>query len=151
MINIDLQGLLLRGDPRWNILLQPGDVVNVPPAGFVHVTGGGVEKPGTYELADKNLLQLIDEAGGLKFEARRTLNVVRFDDQHRRQVYDVNYDDLLAKKTTDIALKNQDRIVVDTDPSKVVIGAVGRAMKNVFRFVIGGYIDLFGSESGRGY
>src|SRR5271154_5064702 len=45
-----LQNLLESGDSAYNILVYGGDVVSVPRAGIVYVTGAGVAQPGGYVL-----------------------------------------------------------------------------------------------------
>ncbi|MGH9337393.1 MAG: polysaccharide biosynthesis/export family protein, partial [Vicinamibacteria bacterium] len=37
-LTVPLNELLLQGDPRWNILLEPGDVISVPPEEAIAVT-----------------------------------------------------------------------------------------------------------------
>src|SRR5271156_698401 len=50
IITILLQNLLESGDSAYNILVYGGDVVSVPRAGIVYVTGAGVAQPGGYVL-----------------------------------------------------------------------------------------------------
>lgn len=50
IITIRLQDLLESGNPIYNIAIYGGDVVSVPRAGIVYVTGAGVSQPGGYVL-----------------------------------------------------------------------------------------------------
>lgn len=50
IITIRLQDLLESGNPVYNIQVYGGDVVSVPRAGIVYVTGAGVSQPGGYVL-----------------------------------------------------------------------------------------------------
>jgi polysaccharide biosynthesis/export protein len=50
IITIRLQDLLESGNPIYNIAVYGGDVVSVPRAGIVYVTGAGVAQPGGYVL-----------------------------------------------------------------------------------------------------
>ena len=50
IITIRLQNLLESGDSSYNILVYGGDVVSVPRAGIVYVTGAGISQPGGYVL-----------------------------------------------------------------------------------------------------
>ena len=45
-----MQNLLESGDSAYNILVYGGDVISVPRAGIVYVTGAGVSQPGGYVL-----------------------------------------------------------------------------------------------------
>jgi polysaccharide biosynthesis/export protein len=47
-ITIQLQDLLESGDPAFDIPVYGGDVVSVPRAGIVYVTGAGIVQPGGY-------------------------------------------------------------------------------------------------------
>ena len=73
---IPLNKLLVQGDPRWNIRIQPGDVVSVPPEDAIAVSVvGAVLKPGVYKLPagrEATLLRAIALAGGLKDRASKT-------------------------------------------------------------------------------
>ena len=72
---IPLNELLVQGDPRWNIRIQPGDVVSVPPEDAIAVSVvGAVLKPGVYKLPagrEATLLRAIALAGGLKDRASK--------------------------------------------------------------------------------
>src|ERR1700689_468244 len=50
IITIRLQDLLESGNSAFNIMIYGGDVVSVPRAGIVYVTGAGVAQPGGYVL-----------------------------------------------------------------------------------------------------
>ncbi len=64
--HLDLYSVLLRGDARADIRLQPGDVIFVPPVGPRVAVTGAVNRPAIYELLGEaqpdDVLQL---AGGL--------------------------------------------------------------------------------------
>ena len=49
-ITIRIQNLLESGDSSYNIPVYGGDVVSVPRAGIVYVTGAGISQPGGYVL-----------------------------------------------------------------------------------------------------
>ncbi len=50
IVTIRLQDLLESGNPVYNIQIFGGDVVSIPRAGIVYVTGAGVSQPGGYVL-----------------------------------------------------------------------------------------------------
>lgn len=66
-IEVNLKRLLETGDPRYNILVYPGDIVKVTRAGIVYVVGE-VKKPGGFVLKtneDISVLQALALAEGL--------------------------------------------------------------------------------------
>ncbi len=63
---LDLYDLLLRGDTRNDVRLQPGDVIFVPPVGATMGIAGEVRRPAIYELRDEwSVSQALALAGGL--------------------------------------------------------------------------------------
>lgn len=66
IVTIDLYDLLLRGDTRNDVRLQPGDVIFVPPVGRTVGVAGAVRRPAIYELVNENTVaDAIALAGGL--------------------------------------------------------------------------------------
>jgi polysaccharide biosynthesis/export protein len=136
-IRVDLDGLLLRGEEAWNLVLDPSDLVNIPVAGTIFITGHGIQKPGTYPLTNKmTLQQLVDLAEGLKFEADHDLLLVRTSNDGAKAVYDIDYDDLRKIPTKDIQLRSGDKVIVDRTAVKTALAGVGRTMRQVFRIMI---------------
>ncbi len=61
---------LLEGDPRYNIVVRPGDIIRIPSPeqGLVYLAGPGVARPGIYSLPATGRLTLtkaVLAAGGL--------------------------------------------------------------------------------------
>lgn len=114
--HIYLAGLLQRGEKEWDIPVQPGDTLTVPPAGTVHVTGPCITKPGTYPLTfqPKTLTQFIDEAGGLTVGASRKIIFGRRTGPARDKFdfFWVNYKKAMQTPEYDLAMGPGDRIVV---------------------------------------
>jgi polysaccharide export outer membrane protein len=95
---------LLAGSPEANPFVQPGDIVSIPEADQIFVTGS-VVKPGAYSLINKlTLTQAVALAGGPNMEAARgkvrlvrqepgketrTETVYSLDDIHRRKIQDI--------------------------------------------------------------
>lgn len=137
-IKVDLDGLLVRGDRQWNIPLEASDLVNVPTAGTVFITGPGIMKPGTYPLLNRmTLQQLVDLAEGLKFEGDRRILLVRTNEMGQKTVYNVNYNQLRASRTEDIQLRAGDKVIVDRTPFKTALAVIGRGAASVLRVVVG--------------
>jgi polysaccharide biosynthesis/export protein len=115
---IYLARLLQNADEAWNIPVLPGDVMTVPSAGSVHVTGPYIEKPGTYPLsfAPITLRQAIDIAGGLKWGASRDIILSRKDDSGETRFSKVNFNQALKQSDYDIVLEPEDRLIVVSSP-----------------------------------
>jgi polysaccharide biosynthesis/export protein len=69
----DLYAYLLRGDTRFDLRLEDGDVINVPlRSRRVNVTGS-ISRPMIYDVADsESLAEVIANAGGLRPDASTT-------------------------------------------------------------------------------
>ena len=105
---------LLAGNPSANPYIQPGDIISIPEADQFFVTGS-VIKPGAYALNNKmTLTQAIGMAGGINMEgAKNRIRLVRpvpGTEQRKETVY--NIDDILKRKTEDVALMPNDIIEV---------------------------------------
>ncbi|MEP7337850.1 MAG: polysaccharide biosynthesis/export family protein [Acidobacteriota bacterium] len=105
---------LLAGNPNANPYIQPGDIISIPEADQFFVTGS-VVKPGAYALNNKmTLTQAIGMAGGINMEgAKNRIRLVRpvpGTEQRKETIY--NIDDILKRKTADIALMPNDIIEV---------------------------------------
>ena len=152
-ILIDLDRLLVLGEEKWNVQLLAGDRVMVPEAGWVHVTGKGVEKAGTFKLrgsANNKLSQYIDEAGGMKFEASNNLQLLRRHPDGRLEIIPVNFKMIAKDHRNDIPMEREDTVIVNRNGVKTVLGGIWEGAKSIFRFSVGGYYDLFGTGNGRG-
>ncbi len=84
----DLYDLLLRGDRSGDRLVQPDDVIHVPPTGPQVALRGSVNKQAVYELkAGDSLRDLISMAGGFSPVADRTrVALERLDDRRAQRV-----------------------------------------------------------------
>jgi protein involved in polysaccharide export with SLBB domain len=67
---LDLYDLLLSGDTRGDLRLQPGDAIFVPPVGPRVTVEGEVRRPAIYELRNEpSVAAVVALAGGLNAEA----------------------------------------------------------------------------------
>ncbi len=112
---------LLAGNPNANPYIQPGDIISIPEADQFFVTGS-VVKPGAYALNNKmTLTQAIALAGGINLEgAKNRIRLVRpvpGTEQRKETTY--NIDDILKRKTEDIALMPNDIIEVPGSTARV--------------------------------
>ena len=140
---VDLNDLLIGGRAEANLQLEPGDIVTIPDAGYVHVTGKGLENPGVYPLRRgvNTLSQFIDQAGGTKFEHSGTITLVRGAASGREgEVERVNLRKLLRRETAEIVLQQGDKIIVHRSAPKFVLASVGRGLAKIVN--IGAYFNV---------
>lgn len=134
---VDLNELLITGKVM-NIALKAGDIVTIPDAGYVHITGTGLIKPGVYPLrrAPNNLEQFIDEAGGFKFEAnKKKIMLIRgATSGEPGMIEKFNYDKLLDRKIPEIILKPDDKVIVVRSTPKYILASIGRGISAIFNF-----------------
>ena len=116
-LTVPLNELLLQGDPRWNVLLRPGDVISVPPEQAIAVTVlGAVNSPGVHKLpvgAGATLLKAVALAGGLNERAsKKGIQIKRSENDGSETVIKVNLGDILSGKKPDVVLREGDVVVV---------------------------------------
>lgn len=140
---VDLNELLINGNAEANLPLEAGDIVTIPDAGFVHVTGKGLKKPGVYALRRgvNTLGQFIDEAGGTKFEASRTVTLVRGGASGRQgDVERINLTRLQKRQDEEIVLQQGDKIVVHRSFPKYALASAARGISKIFK--VGAYFNF---------
>ncbi len=116
-LSIPLNELLVRGDPRWNIRVQPGDVVSVPLDEAIGISVvGAVQRPGVYKLpAGKGatLLRAIALAGGLKDRASKDdVQIKRLTSLGEETILKVDLGGILSGKKEDVILEEGDVVIV---------------------------------------
>jgi polysaccharide biosynthesis/export protein len=122
-ITIDLNDLLGSGDPKYNIPLQGGDVVTVPRAGVVYAVGA-VQHPGGFVMqSDRQqltVLKVVSLAGGLTPTAKPGSAVIlrQPPGSQQRQQVSVDVKKILALKTEDISLRQNDILYVPDSTGK---------------------------------
>jgi protein involved in polysaccharide export with SLBB domain len=92
VVTLDLYDLLLNGDTRNDVRLQPGDAIFIPPVGETVAVDGEVRRPAIYELRPgTTAAEAVRLAGGLTPEADpRIATVERIDGRRNRTVVDVD-------------------------------------------------------------
>ena len=116
-IRIPIDDLFIKGEPKLNIALEPGDVINVPIDKVVAVyVFGQVRNPGALQVKKSNiptLTQAIAQAGGFTDRAsRKKVQIRRKDVTGRELEISVNVRDILRGKKKDIPLLENDTIYV---------------------------------------
>jgi polysaccharide export outer membrane protein len=124
-IVIDLDQLLVDGKADLNIPVHSGDIVQIPKSGVFFVDGA-VRSPGEYPIkASTTITQAISLAKGLDYTALHSdIRIYRDTGQTTRQVITTDYDDILAGKTPDVALKDKDIIIVGASGFKTFVRAL---------------------------
>jgi polysaccharide export outer membrane protein len=116
-IRISIDGLFVQGDPKLNIPLEPGDVINVPVDKAVPIyVFGQVRSPGALQVRRSSLptlTQAIAQAGGFTDRANKGKVQIRRKDAAGKELeITVNVRKILKGKIKDIPLKVNDTIYV---------------------------------------
>jgi protein involved in polysaccharide export with SLBB domain len=128
---------LLAGDPRYNIIIKPGDTIHVP----VDIIGefaimGNVNRTGYIDITGRRmtLKMAVAAAGGLgPLASPKNVEVVRRIGSAREEIVMVNLDKIASGEQPDFFIKPNDLINVGTD-----VTARWRAvLRNAFRATYG--------------
>ena len=116
-LTVPLDQLLIDGDPRWNVWLEPGDVISVPPEKAVSVSVlGAVINPGIHKLPageGATLLKAIALAGGLNPRGSKSgITIKRSLPSGEETILKVDLGDILSGEEPDILLRNEDVVLV---------------------------------------
>ena len=143
-VDTNLKNLLESGDPRYNVIVYPGDVVKVARAGVVYVEGE-VKKPGGFMLKTNeniSVLQAVAMAEGLTRTAKRShARIMRTDEATgARTEIPINLDKILAGGLADPLLHPKDIVFIPNSTAKSalyggtqgIVAAIGTAA--VYRF-----------------
>lgn len=121
-MRIDLKDLLVSADPRYNVMVYPGDVVKVPPAGIVYVVGQ-VRKPGGFLLKTNQNLSVLQALalaeGTTSTSAGKAARIIRTEEQSgKREEIPVNLSRILSGKAPDPVLESKDILFVPNSAGK---------------------------------
>jgi len=115
-ITVNVDDLMVRGDPDANIPIFANDLINVPARVTVTVFClGEVARPGAVDFQSTEritLLTAIARAGGLTDRASSKIQVKRRDRGGRDVVSEVNYKRIVAGKEPDFGLRAGDVVIV---------------------------------------
>jgi polysaccharide export outer membrane protein len=116
-IRIPIDGLFVQGDPKLNVVLEPGDIVNVPVDKPVTIyVFGQVRSPGALQVKRSSLpalTQAIAQAGGFTDRANRKRVQIRRKDASGKEIeIVVNVRDILKGKLKDFPLQVNDTVYV---------------------------------------
>jgi hypothetical protein len=128
---------LLDGDPRFNVVIRPYDLINVP-AGTVgeYFVMGNVARSGAYQMTGRRLTvkEAVASAGGfgpLAWPSRADL--IRRVSKDEEQLIQLDLDGIFAGNSPDFYLKPNDIINVGSNPAAVFLAV----LRNAFRFSYG--------------
>jgi polysaccharide export outer membrane protein len=119
---------LLKGHFEQDMFLEPGDIINIPPADVFFVAGE-VNTPGSYPLKDGTTLrQAISLAQGTKFNAALDRGIIfREGTSGKREEVKVDIGAVMTGKKEDLAILANDIIIVPNSRTKTIGGALLRA------------------------
>lgn len=130
-LEIDLRELLASGDPSLNAPVRAGDVVKVPTAGRVYVTGQ-VNDPGGFPVRNGDAmtaLQALSLGGGLADRAAAgDAYVIRVHEDGRREEVPLDLGKVLEGEAEDPRLLAGDVLFVPKSASKTLFGGIFDAM-----------------------
>lgn len=116
-LRLSIDGLFVQGDPKLNVALEPGDVINVPVDKPVPIyVFGQVRNPGALQVRRSSLptlTQAIAQAGGFTDRAnKKRVRIRRKDAAGKDLEFTVNVRNILKGKIKDIPLKVNDTVYV---------------------------------------
>ena len=136
---VDLEELLIKGDPNMNLTLQHGDIVNIPVAGKIFI-GGEVKSPGAQALTKKlTLRQAITAAGGLTSVASGSeAKIFRYSTRGtEKEVLTADLAAIQKGQAEDMFLRENDVIIVPQSGAKVALKEFWDLMKGpLFGFAL---------------
>jgi protein involved in polysaccharide export with SLBB domain len=139
VIRIDL-GKLKSGDPQENIVIHPGDNIQVPPvaSGIVYVTGQ-VRAPGPYQLSSgqKTTLKqaILGMAGPMTALAWPTrCELTRRIDDNQETTIPINLQMIMQGTAPDMFLKPGDIINVGSHPAAQWIAVIRSSFRTTYGF-----------------
>lgn len=111
---------ILTNRPDFNRAIQPGDLINVPEADVIYISGS-VSKPGSFSLKEPlTLTQAVALAGGLAPEAKKSdIRIYRaIPGEPERKELICNYSDIEKGKAKDMPLQASDVVYVNSSQAK---------------------------------
>lgn len=128
---------LREGDPRYNIVIRPQDLIDVPIGDIgEYFMAGNVARPGAYQLTGRRITvkQAIASAGGygpLAWPSRADL--IRRLGKDEEQFIQIDLDAIFAGTAPDFYLRSNDVVNVGSSPISTFLAVI----RNAFRFSYG--------------
>ncbi|HSE98404.1 MAG TPA: polysaccharide biosynthesis/export family protein [Blastocatellia bacterium] len=128
LIKVNINGLL-RGNFNENVVIEPGDIIHVPPTDVFFVAGE-VNAPGSFPLKEGTTLrQAISLAQGTSFAAAASRGAIFREDPAtgKRQEMKIDIAAVMSGKKEDIPIIPNDIVIVPNSRLKSVGGTLLRA------------------------
>jgi polysaccharide export outer membrane protein len=114
---IKLDDILLKADPRYNVPIFPGDIINVPGSQYLDIyVFGQVKSPGAVRMKkgsdEVTLLRAIAQVGGFSDRARRGKVMITRTINGVEKKINVDVKDILSGRSRDFVLQAFDVIFV---------------------------------------
>lgn len=143
-IKVSLKRLLNSSNPRYNVLVYPGDVVKVTRAGIVYVVGA-VRRPGGFLLKTNeniSVLQALALAEGLTSTSqRKRARIILAGEAHgSRTETAIDLQKILEGKSPDPLLHSRDILFVPSSGRKAALHAFYRTTEGIAAAVSGAAI-----------
>ncbi|MCC6783495.1 MAG: SLBB domain-containing protein [Planctomycetes bacterium] len=132
VVQLELSDLVERGDLASNCVLEDGDVVHVPQAAKVFVTGHVREGGGFPLRGDLTILRALALAGGLDDHATPSETVLIRRTTDGRQAIPIDLDLIAAGEASDVLLRPDDVVVVNENATSRTIRDIGSFFAGVF-------------------
>lgn len=121
IIKVKISNLINSNEPRYNLLIQPGDAINVAKAGIVYVTGD-VGRPGGFVLKEREsltVLQAVSLAEGVHATAaKKAARIIRKHEDGTKEEIPINLAKVFEGKEPDMTLQNNDVLFIPASASK---------------------------------
>lgn len=115
-LTIDVDELMIKGNPKLNVPLKAGDIINIPAKSHMNIyIFGEVKNPGHIEMirdGDITILRAIAQAGGFTMRARKGSVLVKRRVKGVEKKIKINIKSILRGKKPDFVLLNNDIIHV---------------------------------------
>jgi polysaccharide export outer membrane protein len=120
---VDLDELLLNGNSSMNVVMKPGDVVYVPPAGNVYIEGA-IVRAGAYPIKKDltTLSQILIVAGGVApYGDASNIKLIRFLGNGNREISAIDLNKIQNGEVVDPLVKDRDALIVGFSTSKRIL------------------------------
>ncbi len=120
---VDLDELLLNGNSSLNVVMKPGDVVYVPPAGNVYIEGA-VVRSGSYPIKKDltTISQILTVAGGVAvYGDPSNIKLIRFLGNGNREISAIDLNKIKSGEAIDPLVKDRDALIVGFSTSKRIL------------------------------
>lgn len=120
---VDLDELLLNGNSSLNVVMKPGDVVYVPPAGNVYIEGA-VTRSGSYPIKKDltTISQILTVAGGVAvYGDPSNIKLIRFLGDGNREISAIDLNKIQSGEVVDPLVKDRDALIVGFSTSKRIL------------------------------